>query len=554
MSRKIAIKEYQQGQTILFPESIDSYISSDSPVRLINAVVDQLDLTEVMESYAGGGCSCYSPRMLLKVLFYGYLNNLYSCRKIARAMEENIHFMWLSGKQFPKYNTINNFRSLHLKDTINSLFTQVVILLVDMGYLTLKEQYIDGTKLEARSNKYTFVWKKSVEKNKAKLEAKIRGILQEIETGIAYDNAPDDEPPTPIDSAGLRNRIAQINRENKSKKQQQQIKQIENKLIPKLEEYEQKLTTCGKRSSYSKTDPDATFMGLKEDALNNRVRKPAYNLQISTENQFIANFDFYPNANDSITMIPFLQLHQSRYNQMPKKIIADAGYGSEENYDFMTLHKIDAYVKYNYYNKENRNDYKNNPYLASNLHYNAKEDCFVCPIGEPMIYADTHMKSTVNGYPSRLDLYQAEKCQECYLREKCCKSDTNRCIEVNHALRSYKKKVCELLACEEGARLYKKRSTEPESVFGQMKANMGYKRFRHFSKEKITMDFAIFAIAFNLGKMWNIDQKSKKNNKNNLKNQSYLICIIRVELTIKHLGIFAYQFPSITNRKKNIAA
>jgi transposase len=525
MSRKIAIKEYRQGQTILFPESIDSYIADDAPVRLINSVVDQLDLTEVMDSYTGGGCSCYSPRMLLKILFYGYLNNLYSCRKIARAMGENIHFMWLSGKQFPKYNTINNFRSLHLKNTINDLFTQVVFLLVDMGYITLKEQYIDGTKLEARSNKYTFVWRKSVEKNKAKLEAKIRGILQEIETGIAYDNMPDDEPPTPIDSERLRHRIAQINRENKNKKQQKQIKDIENKYIPKLEEYEQKLTTCGKRNSYSKTDPDATFLNLKEDALNNRETKPAYNLQIATENQFITNFDLYPNPNDSVTLKPFLHLHQLRYQKMPKKVIADAIYGSEENYDFMALHKIDAYVKYNYYYKEQSNEFRNNPFMVANLEYNPKEDCFVCPMGQPMIYIDTHMKSTENGYPSRLDIYQAENCKECPLREQCNKADTyiNRRIEVNLALRAFKKKACELLHSEEGNLLYKRRSIEPEPVFGQMKTNMQYKRFRHFGKEKITMDFAIFAIAFNIGKMWNIDQKSKKRDKNNGKKCFYLI-------------------------------
>jgi transposase len=526
MPRKIAIKEYRQGQTVLFPESIDSYIADDDPVRIIDTIVDQLDLTEVMESYAGGGCSCYSPRMLLKVLFYGYLNNFYSCRKIARAMKENIYFMWLSGKQFPKYNTINNFRSLHLKDTIHGLFTQVVLLLVDMGYLTLKEQYIDGTKLEARSNKYTFVWKKSVEKNKAKLEAKIRGVLQEIETGIAYDNMPDDEPPTPIDSETLRIRIAQINRENKSKKQQKQIHEIENKLIPKLEEYEQKLATCGKRNSYSKTDTDATFMKLKEDSLSNKETKPAYNLQVATENQFITNFDFYPKPNDTVTMIPLLQLHQMRFKQMPQKVIADAGYGSEENFDFLNTHKITAYVKYNHYYKEQQTDFKNNPFLTANFDYNAKEDYFLCPTGEPMHWIGTRMQNTENGYSSRVDIYQAEKCQACSLCEKCCKSDTNRCIEINHALRNYKKKVCDLLTSKEGKQFYRQRSIEPEPVFGQMKANWHYKRLRHFGKEKITMDFAIFAIAFNIGKMWNIDQKSKKRGKNNGKKHFYLIQVV----------------------------
>jgi transposase len=190
MQRKIAIKEYNRGQGVLFPESMDAYIAADSPVRLINTVVEQLDLSEALESYSGVD-SCYSPRMLLGVLFYGYLNSLYSCRRIARAMEENIHYLWLSGKQFPKYSTVNNFRSLHLKDAVYGLFAQGVIMLVDTGCLTLKVQHIDGTKVESRANRYTFVWRKSVEKNRAKPELKIRCILREIEAGIASDGTPD---------------------------------------------------------------------------------------------------------------------------------------------------------------------------------------------------------------------------------------------------------------------------------------------------------------------------------------------------------------------------
>jgi transposase len=528
MSRKIAIKTYQQGQTILFPESMDSYIASDSPVRLISTIVDQLDLSEVMESYAGGGSSCYSPRMLLKVLFYGYLNNVYSCRKIAKAMSENIHYMWLSGKQFPKYNTINNFRSLHLKDTVNGLFIQVVLMLVDMGYITLKEQFIDGTKLESRANRYTFVWRKSVEKNKEKLEAKIWGILQEIETGIAFDNLPDDEPPTPINSDELRKRIAQINEETQTKEVQKKVKTIENKYLPKLEEYEQKLATCDNRNSYSKTDSGATFMKLKEDAMNNKETKPAYNLQIATEKQFITNFEFYPNPNDIVTLIPFLRLHKSRFGEMPQRVIAEAGYGSEENFAFMTQNQIDAYVKYNHYKKEQTKDYKNNPFLIDNLYYNEKDDYFLCPAEQPLFHTGTSTKVSENGYCSPLDIYQAQNCQECLLKEQCVKSGNNRRIDVNHALRMYKKKVCQLLASEQGAILYKQRSIEPEPVFGQMKYNKNYKRFRHTGKEKVRMDFAIFAIAFNIGKMWNINQKAKKNDKNKTKKQFIYIFIVQI--------------------------
>ena len=377
---------------------MDAYIKPDAPVRLISAIVDQLDLAEVLESYSGGGCSCYSPRMLLKVLFYGYLNNVYSCRKIARSMEENIHYMWLSGKQFPKYNTINNFRSLHLKDAVNNLFTQIVYMLIDLGYLTLKEQYIDGTKLESRANKYTFVWRKSVEKNKAKLEAKIHSILQEIETGIASDNTPDDEPPAPTKPEELRERIAQLNRENRSRKEQKQLNEIINKFLPKLEEYEQKLSVCGKRNSYSKTDPDATFMRLKEDAMNNGQTKPGYNLQISTENQVITNFDFYSNPTDTLTLIPFLNLHHTRYGMMPEVAVADSGYGSEENYAFMDNQEIEAYVKYSYFHKEQKRSYQNNAFLTDNLYYNEQADYFVCPMGQHMTLAGKHSHKTESGY------------------------------------------------------------------------------------------------------------------------------------------------------------
>ena len=524
MIRKIAIKDYSQGQAVLFPKSLDSCIATDAPVRLISWIVDQLDLTSVMESYSGGGCSCYSPRMLLKVLFYGYLNNLYSCRKIARAMEENIHYMWLSGKQFPKYNTINNFRSLHLKDTINDLFTQVVLLLVDMGYLTLKEQYIDGTKLESRANKYTFVWRKSVEKHKAKLEAKIRCILQEIETCIASDNTPDDEPPTPIKSDELRERIAGINRENRNRKAQKQLDEISNKYIPKLEEYEQKLAICGKRNSYSKTDTDATFMRMKEDAMKNGQTKPGYNLQISTENQFITNFDFYPNPTDTLTLIPFMELHESRYSQNPAAVVADSGYGSEENYAFLDEKQISAYVKYNWFHKEQKPKYRNNAFLADNLYYNEKDDYFVCPMGQHMHLAGKGSSQSENGYRSQLHIYQAQRCTGCPLRGACHKSKGNRRIEINHVLRSYKRKARELLTCEEGLRHRSRRPIEPEAVFGQIKANKHYKRFRHFGKNLITMDFAIFAIAFNIGKMWNQRQKKKKTGEKLTNHQIFLRC------------------------------
>jgi hypothetical protein len=227
-------------------------------------------------------------------------------------------------------------------------------MLVEMGCLSLEVAYIDGTKIESRANRYTFVWRKSIEKYKERLEEKIHKVLGMIEEGIAQDNNPEDDPPTPFNSEEIRKRVAQINRENRSKEEQKAIKTLENKLLPKLEEYERHLDTLANRNSYSKTDSDATFMRMKEDHMLNGQLKPAYNVQISTENQFISHYDFYPNPTDTLTLIPFLNGFENRYNILPDKVVADSGYGSEENYEFMQVNDIEPFVKFNYFHKEQK--------------------------------------------------------------------------------------------------------------------------------------------------------------------------------------------------------
>lgn len=516
---KITYKPYTQGQGVLFPVSIESKIAEDHPVRLINEVVDQLDLKGIDFGYKGGGTSSYHPRMLLKVLFYAYLNNVYSCRKIEAQLEQNIHYMWLSADQHPNFRTINHFRSHRLKSSIHQLFVQVVYMLVDMGYITLREIYIDGTKLESRANRYTFVWRKSVEKSKAKLEAKIRGILSQIEEGIAQDNEPDDEPPTPIDSKELKERIAAINRENQNKQQEKQLKTLQDKLVPKLEEYEQKLDILGDRNSYSKTDPDATFMRMKQDHMKNGQLKPAYNNQIGTENQFIVHYDFFPNPTDTLTLIPFMERFKHNYEQAPEKACADAGYGSEENYQYLQNNRIEAYVKYNYFHKEQKRSFKSNAFLQENLYYNKEQDYFVCPMGQHMQHLYNTTRESESGFVSNISVYQAENCTDCPLRCLCHQSKANRQIQVNHTLRAYKAAARERLTSEEGIRMRKKRPIEPEAVFGQMKSNKSYHRFRHVGAEKVAMDFAIFAIAFNLLKLSRIRDKQGKNCPKNVQNQ-----------------------------------
>jgi len=498
---KQVYKQYNKGEILLFPPSIDSMVPEESPARLVDYIVDQLDIKELLCTYKGGGTSSYHPRMLLKVIFFAYMNNVYSCRKIARLLRENVLYIWLSGNQQPDFRTVNNFRSRRLKDTINRLFTQVVLMLSDMGVLSLRELYVDGTKIEARANKYTFVWRKSTERYRDRLTARIDGILRQIEEGIAQDDEPDDDPTTPVDRESIKKRIDRINRENLSREQDKQVREVENKMLPKLEEYDEKLAILGDRNSYSKTDHDATFMRMKEDAMNNGQTKPGYNLQIGTSRQFITDLALYPNPTDTLTITDFIDRFSSQYGHEPQEVTADSGYGSEENYEYFNEHGITAYVKYNYFHKEQHSPMRDNPFIVGNMHYNEQDDYFVCPMGQHMRHTGSSVKTNEHGFKSYIDHYTASNCEGCPLRCRCHNAKGNRVISVNHRLDRLKRTARELLLSEEGLKRRSRRPIEPEAVFGQMKYNMGYKRFRHVGERLCNMDINIFAIAFNILKL-----------------------------------------------------
>jgi hypothetical protein len=468
--------------------------------------------------------------MMLKVVIFGYLNNIYSCRKIENALTDRVSFMWLSGGRTPDHNTINRFRSSRLKDSIRDIFTQAVRLLVEMGHLSLETVYPDGTKIESRANRYTFVWRKSVEKHKAKLEEKIRRVLEQVEEGIAIDNHPDDEPPTPVNSAELKKRVAELNRENRTKAEEKAIKELENKHLPKLEGYEKHLETLGNRNSYSKTDPAATFMRLKDDHLQNGQLKPAHNVQIGTENQIITHYDIFPNPGDTLTLPPFMEGFKARYGKYPSKTVADAGYGSEENYEFMEENNMEAFVKYNSFHKEQAEAFKNNGFAARNLYYNKEKDYLVCPMGQQMKKVGERARVSESGHVSRHSVYEAGRCTGCPPRCPCHTAEGNRRVEINHRLNRYREKARERLTSEEGRMHGRRRAVEPEAVFGQAKSNKGYNRFRHFNDtepDKVMMDFAIFAVAFNLQKL-NRKRKNTGQNQPGVQNRMFFLCLFIV--------------------------
>ena len=525
MPENLHFRSYDPDQTLLFPQRIDRDIPKDDPVRILKSVIESLDLSGFKKLYHERGRSPYHPKMMLMVILYSYMNNVYSCRKIEKLLYRDIYYIWLSGYQKPDFATINRFRN-RVKNEIGHIFTLLVLILVEKGFVTLEVEYLDGTKIESKANKYTFVWRKSVERNREKLLEKIRVLLQQINEQMAQDKAAD------VDTLELTPQtLCEISKEFKEAlgsepeaktKEEKAAQRGKNKMFKELErhgeklaEYNSRLEQMEGRNSISKTDPSATFMRMKEDAMCNGQTKPGYNLQISSENQFITDFALFPNPTDTLTFIPFLGSFPGRYGRFPKRVVADSGYGSEENYRFMDEAGIEGFVKYNRFHLEHRPRYKPDTFHPDSLYYNEEGDYYICPMGQRMSRTGTVQTRTEGGYISQSACYRAIRCKGCPLRCLCYKAKANqRTIRVNHRLNAYKRKACELLTSEEGIKERGRRCIEPEAVFGQMKSNMAYRRFRHMRKDKVVMDFTFFAIAFNIKKlcsmMKKVDKKGRK--------------------------------------------
>lgn len=525
MPENLHFRSYDPDQTLLFPQRIDRDIPKDDPVRILKSVIESLDLSGFKKLYHERGRSPYHPKMMLMVILYSYMNNVYSCRKIEKLLYRDIYYIWLSGYQRPDFATINRFRN-RVKNEIRHIFTLLVLILVEKGFVTLEVEYLDGTKIESKANKYTFVWRKSVERNREKLLEKIRVLLQQINEQMAQDKAADVDPleltPQTLCEISKEFKEALGSAPEAKTKEEKAAQRGKNKMFKELErhgeklaEYNSRLEQMEGRNSISKTDPSATFMRMKEDAMCNGQTKPGYNLQISSENQFITDFALFPNPTDTLTFIPFLGSFPGRYGRFPKRVVADSGYGSEENYRFMDEAGIEGFVKYNRFHLEHRPRYKPDTFHPDSLYYNEEGDYYICPMGQRMSRTGTLQTRTEGGYISQSACYRAIRCKGCPLRCLCYKAKANqRTIRVNHRLNSYKRKACELLTSEEGIKERGRRCIEPEAVFGQMKSNMAYRRFRHMGKDKVVMDFTFFAIAFNIKKlcsmMRKVDKKGRK--------------------------------------------
>lgn len=511
ITTKAVFKQYQPSQSLLLPQSLEELIPAHHLVRVMNMVVDKMDLTAIINKYQGGGTSSYHPRMLLKVLLYGYCMKIYTGRRLARAIREDVNFMWLAAYNRPDFRTINLFRSGPLKDTIEELFKSMLVFLMEEGYIRFENYFCDGSTFAANANRHKMVWKKNAVRYKQATEQKCKELFQQIEALNSTEER--NYGNNDLEETGLQKQgnieeqiVAQVDKLDSiingtdPKAIKRKARTIKKKLEESkvaLDKYDQQQHTSGQRSGYSKTDEDATAMKMKNDEI-----LPAYNVLIGTEDQFITNYSVHQKTNDGTCFKEHIEQLEKHTDNLPQNIIADSIFGTEENSGLLEHKGIDNYMKFPLYRKEQTRKYRTNPFNKDNFTYDEQTDTYTCPNNKQLSFRHIRKDKNKNGFISYSRLYECDNCAGCAFADKCKKSmDNNRTILINEKLEYYRQLIRKNLGTEKGDRLKRRRGQEVESCFGDLKMNQGFRRFGLRGKEKVKTEAGILMISHNIRKI-----------------------------------------------------
>jgi transposase len=515
---KVIFKEYNLKQPSLLPPSLEELIPEHHLVRVVNRVVDELDIRPLLAKYKGGGTSSYHPRMMLKVIVYAYTQKIYSSRKIEKGLWENIGFMWISGGNRPDFHTINNFRSETMKEVVRKVFASLLAFLVEEGYVKMENYFVDGTKVGANSNPHKVVWAKKTKRYKEKLQKQIESLLDEIERvndeeNEAYgeENLEELGEQSEITAEKVRKQMDELNQRLRETPQDKSLKKaaktLEEKHLPRLQKYEEQERLLDGRNSYSKTDPDASSLRMKEDrAARKPLARPAYNVQMGTEGQFAVGYSIHQQADDMSCFIPHMQQQEFPQGRKFKNGSGDAGYGSEENYAFLEQEGMGNFFKYNTFHQEQHPPRKGElleklRFKSTYFPYDQEKDEFICPAQNRMLYIETRPYQSKNGYLSERRFYECLDCTTCPLKPQCTKAQGNRRMQVSFELQRYRQQARDNLLSEQGIALRQQRSTEVETVFGDIKHNMNFRRFMLRGLKKTEIEWGLLCMAHNLRKL-----------------------------------------------------
>lgn len=495
-------------------------IGPNEPVRLLDAVLEELDYTKLLHLYSSKGRkSLVPPSILFKIYVYAMTEGIVSVRKIAEQCTKNIHYMWLlQGYPAPSHMVFHRFFKRLTTEVLQDLLTQLIETLSQVDSINFSEVFIDGTKWEAYANKYSFVWKKAIVKHAAKLPDKLKELQRKVAMELQQDEVTlltDDELLVCLETEITKQQIQFVYGSGKLKHTLQRLFEecaaIRNKRI----EYDEKLQLLGTRNSYSKTDPDATFMRLKEDHMLNGQLKPAYNVQLAVHSEYIVGVGVFPNPTDTKTLIPFMKQLESQYKQKFQYVVADAGYNSNENLSWLLARDYKTCIKPSNYERSKTKRYREDIGRADNMTYDEMNDTFTCAKGRKLYFERIRRSKSKTGFVYESRVYRCERCNYCGLRSRCQKTyygmlpKSNKALYISTNYQAMLDKNNDTFNSPLGILLRMNRSIQVEGVFGVLKEDMMYKRLRHRGKDTVKKDLLLMAFSFNLMKLHNRIQKGR---------------------------------------------
>ena len=514
---KLMYKHYIPNENLIFPPNLGDFIPEDAPVRLISDIVEELDLKEIHDSYSksADGQPPYNPVMLLKVVIFGYMNNIFSTRGLEDAMRRDAHLIWLSSYQFPDHTTISRFKT-RCMPFIKSLFASLVTILVNKGEIKLSEDlYIDGTTIRSRAARRKIKWRSNHERFSASaddvIQEAVNGLLEQVENG---DSGEENERQghvgkyTPDEARRIADEIEERTQKEGLKKTRGKISAIRD-ACDRKEAHDKVVEQCDGRCGVAPTDPDCGIMHAKEDGYDGNAT-PNYNVQIATQNQYVTNYDAYDSPEDKSIAMDFVNTCIEENGVKPKAVVEDAGYGCEEVYVELEKLQIEAVVKYPNYDAEStRRPVKPGVYDKFGFKLSSDETTLICPNGKLMRVIRVEEGYTRRGFRSDSTVMTCDHCEGCPFKQHCVLTKSKR-GEIHRRLGNIREeqKARKRLDLPENQRKLKRRSLEPEPVFGQLKHNHGYTRFRHFGKSKVTMDLGFEFMALNVLKLHKNMKKS----------------------------------------------
>lgn len=486
----------------------EKMIPADDSVRLLDEVMEAMDYNPLMRAYKRTGRRpATNPVTMLKILVYAIMQGIFSSRAIALACTRDINFIWLlNGEKAPNHSEIARFRSKRLAECGEELFYQLVEKLAVMGEIKYEHLFVDGTKIEANANKYSFVWKKSTTKYETRLYEKLAKLMAELcsRHGVLAET-----PEELLHELECRVTTPFVYGRGKCKSELQRDIELLQELLGRKTKYTVYQETFKGRNSFSKTDPDATFMHMKDDHMRNAQLKPGYNIQLGVEGEYITGVLVSSERSDQLALIPLLENMEAHLGTAYIDVTADAGYESEENYTYFEGKTTECYIKPQNYERSKTKKYKSNMALRENMAYDAELDEYTCQAGKKLRAVYVGKRKSKSGFEAEITYYECEDCTDCPHKKKCTRSRYNRTLQVSKKFIEQRAQSLERITSEKGILLRMNRSIQAEGAFGVIKQDYGFRQFLLRGNKKVLTEILLVAMGYNINKLHSKIQRNR---------------------------------------------